>query len=426
MSAWRLILKELSFRAGQSALALCAVLVAVGTVTGARRVLLDHDRQEQALLDAREAEARVRMDSLRQTVRRAMDRLGFNVTILPEGQSLGDWYAKDYAAMTLPEEAIRTLRATPLATIEKPVAQLRQKIEWPERKWTVIVVGTEGRIPKSSATGAVEPLPAGTVWLGHEIHRGLDIQEGTRVSILGREFQVARCLDAEGSNEDITIWMPLAEAQALLDKKGLINEIVAVEALAARGDVAAVNREVSARLPGVRVIEQTSKLVAKLQARMNTVRQVQEAVGLEREAQARLSAERGRMGWVLNGLVLLVCGAWIGLLALANAMERRTEIGAWQALGWRFARVIGLIGGKWCLLAFVGGVAGFVGGTVMAIATGISTDTTARSDIILTALGDAEMLGLALGLAIGLALLGSWIPLAYLARQDPAVVLQGE
>ncbi|MDI6775143.1 MAG: hypothetical protein QME60_07095 [Verrucomicrobiota bacterium] len=188
MSVWRLVFKELFSRAGHSLLAVCAVLVAVGTVTGARSVLYYHKAREQALLDERETQARLRMDALRQTVRQAMDRLGFNVTILPQGQNLGDWYDLDYAARTMPEETARALQTGALTTIEKPTAQLRRKIRWPERQRTVILVGTEGRIPKTSATGAVEPLAAGTVWLGQEIHRGLDLKEGAAVAITAGSF----------------------------------------------------------------------------------------------------------------------------------------------------------------------------------------------------------------------------------------------
>ncbi|MDI6775142.1 MAG: hypothetical protein QME60_07090 [Verrucomicrobiota bacterium] len=159
---------------------------------------------------------------------------------------------------------------------------------------------------------------------------------------------------------------------------------------------------------------------------MNTVKQVRETVARERNAQARLAAERNRLARVLNGLALLICGAWIGLLALSNAVERRMEIGAWQTLGWGFPRVSLLVGGKWCLLAFMGSAGGFVGGTIVAVSAGGPEEAAAQAGLILAGLSDVEMLGLVLAVGLGLALLGSCIPLAYLARQDPAVALQGE
>ncbi len=424
MALGQVILKELRFHAVGSVLAVLAIGVGIATVRGGDLFLARYDRRERALLAEQERLARMRMDRIRQLIRQATDRLGFNLAILPADQPLSDWYAKDYATRVLPPDAVNRLREPPPKTFEKAVAQLRQKIRWHERNWTVIVVGTEGRILRQTTNGVVESIELGTVWLGHEIHRGMGLTVGESVTLCGQNFRVARCLEPEGSSDDITIWMSLSDAQALLHRPNAVNEIVAVKTRGAADRPDAVRREIETRLTGVRVIEQVSKSMTQLHARLHAAEQAERVFARENETRLRLASERRWMAWGVKGVVLVFCAIWTGLLALSNAIDRRIEIGIWLTLGWDVWQMVRLVGGKWCILGMSGAVVGFTAGTLMPEFLEPSAIGSARSGW--SNLGDPRGWLLAFALGLGLTLVASWLALGYLVRQDPAVILRHE
>lgn len=425
MSLWRLIIREIIYRPGSCWLGLCAVVMAVATVSGTLTVLDLHATQSRSLLDQKEAETRERMALLRAVVATAMDRLGFNITLLPEGQDLGDWHAQDYAAKTFNPASVQRLKQAPLVTIAHPIAQFRQRLKWPETKWTVILVGTEGRIPGDSKPLAVVPIPRGHVWVGHEIHRGLGINEKARLSILGREFRVDKCLNEEGSQDDITLWMNLAAAQELLDKPDQINEIVAVETRPAWANPDKVREETSRLIPGVRVVENTSKVAAAVRARLNAEKETQAAIDQERQTQIHLSRERGHLAGILNAVVLIVCAAWLGWLAFSNAADRYTEIGIWLALGIPLRYVVFLFWAKWLFLGMIGGMLGFLSGVFLGVCGSMmSEDGGEILQAVMVSKGlNLKVLWWALATAVGLAAT-SLIPVSMALRKDPAVILR--
>ena len=69
-------------------------------------------------------------------------------------------------------------------------------------------------------------------------------------------------------------------------------------------------------------------------------------------------------------LVLLVCAAWVGLLAMINVRERRQEIGILRALGYGSGRIGWLFLGKALGLGLVGAAIGFGIGTGAALTWG--------------------------------------------------------
>ena len=425
MTFWRLIAKEILHRRLNFALGVASVFVAVGSLTGALTVLRAHDLHTQAILDRKEAETKRQMAALEDEVRKAMLKLGFNVVILPKDQNLSDWYADDYGSKCMPEAYADRLAASPIVTIQHLLPSLQQRITWPEQKRTIILVGTRGEMPSSQADARkplAEPVPAGSIVLGHELHTSLGLEAGDAVSLLGREFRVSKCQAPAGNKDDITAWINLKEAQELLDKPGLINAILALECHCALADVGKVREEITRVLPDTQVVEQGSQALARAEARAKVGGEAAAALDRERQNGARLRGERERLASILVPIVMVAAAAGIAFLSFANARERRPEVAVLRAVGVRSRQILLVFLARAVAVGVAGGVLGLLGGAATGRMTAVLLDSHNPPPSLL----DARMVLAGLVLAPALAALASWLPALFAAHQDPADVLREE
>jgi putative ABC transport system permease protein len=123
---------------------------------------------------------------------------------------------------------------------------------------------------------------------------------------------------------------------------------------------------------------------------------------------------------VLSPLVVLACAVWVGLLALANVRERRTEIGLLRAIGKGSATIASLFLGKAVLVGLLGAVAGFALGTWLAHLLGANAldlataQVSIRMSVLLYALVGAPLV----------AAIASYLPTISALTEDPAVALR--
>jgi ABC-type lipoprotein release transport system permease subunit len=427
VTVWHLVIREIAHRKGRFALGLLSVAVAVGSLVGAIALMDSYGLRTREILDRKEAALDNRLGVLGDAMRKAMLGLGFNIIILPRDQNLGDFYASDYAAKDMPEEYVTVLATSRLVTIRHLLPSLQQKIEWPEVKRSVLLMGTRGE--ESAAAGEREkpmaqPVPPGTLVLGSELHQNLGLHTGDTVRLLGRAFTVAQCHAPRGSKDDITVWMNLAEAQELLGKKGRINAILAVECQCAWADLGKVRREIEGVLPDTQVVERSSEALARAEARLKVEAEGKAALQAERDSRLRLGRERERMAATLVPLVLLACAMWIGFLTLGDVRARRSEIGILRALGAGGRQILALFLVKAVLLGILGGAAGLLAGLVCGPALGVLLDGASLSSFALPPLRLAGSLAPVLLVAPAMTVLCSWIPAVIAARQDPADILR--
>ncbi|KPK34276.1 MAG: hypothetical protein AMJ65_18500 [Phycisphaerae bacterium SG8_4] len=213
MTIWSLLLREILHRKLNFALGVLSVMVASGSLIGAVTLLRIHDIHTGEILEEKQAKLTANMAQLQDETRKAMLKLGFNVVILPKDQNLSDWYAEDYASKYMPEEYVEKLADSGVVTVRHFLPSLQQKIEWPERKRKIILVGTRGEVPnlhKSPVKPLVQSVPPGTITLGYELHRSMDLKVGDDVELMGKSFKVNGCYTERGNKDDITAWIWLA------------------------------------------------------------------------------------------------------------------------------------------------------------------------------------------------------------------------
>jgi putative ABC transport system permease protein len=428
MNILSLVVKEILHRKLSFILGVVATSIATASIIGSIVLLRTHDLRTAEILQVKEAELQQRLDKLQDDTRKSMLKLGFNLVILPEDQNLADWHANDYSSKYMPESYADRLAESDIVYIRHILPSLQQKIRWPERNRTIILVGTRGEVPNlhlSPQKPMAQPVQPGAIILGYELHRSMNIQAGDRIKVMGKPFNVQTCYSERGNKDDITAWIDLKESQELLGKPGQINAILALECLCTENSLPAIRKEVAAILPGTQVIERESRAVARAEARNQVSSEAQTTLEKEQHGREILRNERERMASTLVPVVFLACALWIALMGFSNVRSRREEIGILRAMGVSSKSIFLLFIWKHVSIGVLGGIFGLVAGSAVGLLipgreANISIDYFSPVTFWLI------MAVLAVAGASLLAVIAGWIPAMIAAAQDPAEVLREE
>jgi ABC-type lipoprotein release transport system permease subunit len=424
MKLGRLVTREILHRKVNFILAVVGVALAVTCVLATLAAMRSYDLDSDKIIAAMESDTQAEMRKLEDDIRKTMKGLGFNIYIFPKDQDMGEVYDQGFASKTMPEEYATTLANSKIVTVNHLLPSLTQKLEWPEKKRTVILIGVRGEVPlahRDPKSPLIDPVDKGELVLGYELHRSLGIKEGDTVSFKGRNFKVGKTHPERGTKDDITMWMNLTECQELLDKKGRINAIQALECNCATLDrLGEIRAELMQILPDTQITETGSTALARAESRNNTKETAQKQIAAAKADRERLSQAREKFAGVLMPIVLLFAMVWIAMLALMNVRERVTEIGVLRAIG---------VGSKVILAAFlsravVAGLLGAVAGAAVFAA-------------IYPMVKERFFHGIAMGQVVGggewfvpllaaplLAAVSAWLPSLMAAQKDPADVLR--
>ena len=199
--------------------------------------------------------------------------------------------------------------------------------------------------------------------MGYELHRSLDLAVGKTITFRGQPLVVSALQPQRGNQDDITLWINLAEAQKLLDKQGQINAILAIECNCAADRLATIRGEIARVLPDTQVIEFASQALARAEARRPGRRggHARRSSG-SRQAVPRRGGSGSGCSPSSLPVVIGACAVWAGLLALGNVRARIAEIGILRALGVPSARVLTIFLARAVLIGLAGGLIGFLAG----------------------------------------------------------------
>lgn len=398
MHPLKLLLAEIRYRKLSFALSVAAVTVAVALFVAGPVLVDGYSRQTQAEL------ARLEDDT-----RKVMRDLGFNLMLVHRDTDVVTFLANHLPTIDMPQEFVDKLaKDRRLTLVTHLVGTLRAQIPFDGR-----VVLLSGYLPETPQAHMKHETPMGytvapgTVLLGHQL--GQKHQPGQTIRVKDKEFRVAQVLPEQGNEEDGQIGMNLADAQALLGKAGKINLILALECRCGENALPDIRKQLTRTLPETQVIRDASKAVARARQR--------EIVGQQRQDVARLMTT---LLGVVTPLVVLAAAVWIGLLALFNVRERRSEIGLLRALGKNSAAIAWLFLGRAVLVGLAGGALGLLLGASLAWAGTArafdvpTLDLVLRPSLLLAALAGAPLV----------AALASYLPTLTAVTQDPALVLR--
>lgn len=418
MNLFQLLKREICYRKLNFALSLTSVALGVACVSGTVLMLRVFDQETEQALTTMAQNSRSAWDKFQEEMRKDMLSMGFNLMILHKDYNLS---SPPDQARYLPESYIQRLAESRLATINHVLPFLQQKVWWPERKRWVTLVGTTGEVYVQS--GQQKPMlprvQKDHAILGFAIHQSLNVKTGDELALCGRTFTVQECRPAKGFDEDEQIWIPLADSQEILDKKGLITGMLAVNCQCAPKDLIKIHREVGALLPDTRVVEHNSQLVARANVRSKSALEADQALARETAMREQLKEKRLSFAAILLPLVAMVSIAWLAFLVWSNVQQRRAEIGILSAMGVPPGRILLLFIAKAVVVGFIGSLIGFCLGVAFAVMqAGLTTRMLQPADA-----GDAAIY---MAAAVMMSVVGSWVPAMLASRIDPAVTLREE
>ena len=359
-------------------------------------------------------------------VAKELDALGANIMILPKSASLQDYYSSDMQDEEFPEEYVTRLTTSDLQGLDNLSPKLSVPVEMHGRRFTLTGILPKNEFQAKAAwqgagifsrpqgcgvvvkvpglTGApaketlvrqrvIDDLASTEALLGADAAAALNSKEGDTISLLGQAFTVSAVLPQTGTVDDARVFAHLHTVQKLAGKGSVINaiEIVGCCNEISKGLVQKINR----LLPEAKVV---------------TITQIV-------DTQIKTNGMMSKLSLLFLAIIALVGGASIANYMYANVFERRREIGTLMALGAGSSMVLKMFLLKALLLGLVGGIGGFLLGTVLAVSLGPRIAG-------VPVLPMPALVLWALGVAVAISLGASYFPARRAARMDPSSALQ--
>ncbi len=358
-------------------------------------------------------------------VARELDTLGANVLVLPKSVSLQDYYSADLHNDVIPEEYVMRLTMSNVQGVDNLSPKLCLPLDIQGRRFTLT-----GILPKSEfqakaawagagifsrpigcgaidVGGAPEPEDKKTLvrkrvietledheaLVGADVAASLGVRDGQTLNVLGEDFSVVAVLPQTGTVDDSRIFTHLHTVQRLSGKGPVVSVI----------EIVGCCEEISAGLVG-----KINNLLPE--AKVVTVSQVV-------ATQVNVNKMMGRLSMIFVAIIVVVGGAGIANYMYANVFERRREIGTLMALGAESGLIQRIFLLKALLLGLVGGVGGFLLGTLLAVTLGPRLAGVIVLPMPMMALW-------AVLVSAGIALLASYFPARRAALLDPCATFQ--
>jgi putative ABC transport system permease protein len=267
----------------------------------------------------------------------------------------------------------------------------------------VIVNGWEPDCPvldrvKIKSGRRLEAGDKNCVMLGRILAANLGKQPGDTVNVYAQPFKVVGVFESFSVYENGAVFMLLDDLQRQMDRAGQVTGyIVQADPPADAKAITALRSRIEALDPEIAATPCAEFVGSLNQMRVTRV-----------------------MSWVISAVACLM-GAFGILNTMAmSVFERRCEIGALRAMGWRTWRVIVLIVQESLLLAAGGSVVGIAGGfvAIIVLAHWHVTSGLVQGDLPLRAVCEG------IAMAVLMAILGAAYPALRFARLAPVEALR--
>jgi putative ABC transport system permease protein len=281
-----------------------------------------------------------------------------------------------------------------------------------------LTTGVRSTHPWWKVSGAWPDDNSHDVLLGERLATKLSVKPGDEITVSGRSLHVSGILSTGGAEDD-QIVTPISLAQEILGRPGAVRRVY-VSALTKPEDALARRdpKSMSGPIYDRWYCSPYPQSIAY---------QLQEAIPHSHAEQIRQVAQNeGAVLTRIEGLIFLITLAalFAAGLAVSAAMataifERRAEVGLMKALGAGRVAVASIFFAEAALLALLGGLIGFAGGSLLAHEIGRSIF---NSDIGISPV----LLPVILSIAVIVTFAGSAAAIRKAVGLDPVFALRGE
>jgi len=388
-----LTIKELWHRKSQLTSGLLAITLGVGVIVGIRTI---SDVSEKA-------------------VAVNLDNLGANILVLPQAASVDNYYSADIDAPTFPESYVEKITTSTLPGVDNMSPKLTRRVQLEDGNIVLTGILPKSEIaskpiwqqggllgdkvaascaPKAGTKPAkyldpklqrkgIDSLAESDCFIGSAVAQRLNSKEQGTLTIEGKDFTIVKVLPETGTVDDDRVFANLHTVQALL---GTGEQVSAIEIMGCCSEI-------------------SDGLLSKLRnvlpdTRITTIGQIV-------STQIETNRMMNQISLVFLIIVLIVGGISIGNYMWANVNERKKEIGILRMIGYHKGHIYYILVMKAFIMGLIGGIAGYIVGTLAAVWLGPKFIGIEVSPIYIYLL-------LSIALSMLISVVGSLIP-AYMA-----------
>lgn len=278
--------------------------------------------------------------------------MGFNVRIIPGDSDMNLFWLQGYSDKIMPESVVDKMIEQKSVNYAHLTATLHKKIEWRDKQLILTGISKDEKEPSGATKSKmIFQIPKGKVYLGYEIAKTFNVNEGDTVYFFDTEFEVIKTLSEVGSDDDIRVYFDLETLQELLGMEGSVNEVMALNCMCSteNGDpLGELRKELAQIVPDAKVI-------------MNST------IADARENQRKMTDKYFAF---LFPIILIICAIWLGSVAMGNVKDRVYEIGTMRALGFTTWKIGWLFFSRALIIGVLGSLIGFALGTILSAQLG--------------------------------------------------------
>lgn len=352
MTLIKLVWIELWNKKSQLVSSLMAIVIGIGVIVGIRTINVYSEK----------------------AVAVKLDNLGANILVLPQAASIDDYYTSDIDAPTIPMEYVERILTSDLKGVDNMSPKLTRRITINNKKYVLTGIQPKNEIaskPLWQTTGfgkeleascapssgenkshgyedeklkrkAVDTLDYSECLLGFQVAKELKLKENDTLKIQDKKFNVAKLLTETGTVDDDRIFVNLKAAQDLF---GIPNQISAIEIM---GCCNAISDGLLGKLRNI--LPDT---------RITTINQIV-------STQIETNKMMNKTSIIFLIIILFVGSISIGNYMWANVNERRKEIGILRMMGTLKSEIYKILLVKATILGLLGGLLGYLFGTIAA------------------------------------------------------------
>ncbi len=405
MNLIKLVWIELWNKKSQLISSLMAIVIGIGVIVGIRTINVYSEK----------------------AVAVKLDNLGANILVLPQGASIDDYYTADIDAPTIPSEYVEKILTSDLKGVDNLSPKLTRRITIGNKKFVLTGIQPKDEIaskPLWQTTGfgkklqascsssnskndshgyedarlqhkTINSLSYSECLLGSQAAKTLNLRKNDTLNIQSKVFTVAKLLPETGTVDDDRIFINLKAAQDIF---GIQNQVSAIEIM---GCCNAISDGLLGKLRNI--LPDT---------RITTISQIV-------STQIETNKMMNKTSIIFLIIILFVGSISIGNYMWANVNERRKEIGILRMIGTLKSEIYKILLIKASILGLIGGILGYLLGTIAAYYMGPVFAQIQVSPIPVYILW-------AVLISIGISILGSLFPAYIAAKIEPFSNMQEE